>query len=140
MEDVSVLLFDVIKLKPEQMFGVALYTSRYDTKEAKFKPGVDTSPYLTKDSRIYFKDHEVTVTAQTANIMKVTFKNVPFNIPDEELINLCQCYGDLTDNVVHYEKPTRNSRGVMGSARYADIKLTPGKQLLFAGGSSGRRQ
>ena len=93
MEDVSVLLFDVIKLKPEQMFGVALYTSRYDTKEAKFKPGGDTSPYLTKDSPIYFKDHEVTVTAQTANIMKVTFKNVPFNITDEELMHLCQCNG-----------------------------------------------
>ena len=129
IKDVSVLVFDVIKLKPEDCFGIALYTSRYDTKEVKMKPGVDISPYLTKDSPIYFKDHEVVVTAQTANVTKVTFKNVPFNISDEELINLCQCYGEPVDNIVNYEQPSKNRRGVMGSTRYVNIRLSPGKQL-----------
>ena len=129
MEEVSVLLFDVIGVKPQECLGVALYTSRYDTKEVKLKPGVDASPYLTKDSPINFKNHEVVVTRQTANVTRVTFRNVPFNIPDEEVINLCECYGEIVDNVVMYEKPTLNSRGVMGSTRYVDMKLTPGKQL-----------
>ena len=64
MDDVSVLIFDVIGVKPQDCLGVALYTSRYDTKEVKFKPGVDTECYLTKDNPIDFKDHEILVTKQ----------------------------------------------------------------------------
>ena len=129
MDDVSVLIFDMIAVNPQDCLGVALYTSRFDTKEVKLKPGVDASLYLTKDSPINFKNHEIVVTSQTANLTKVTFKNVAFNIPDEEILNLCSCYGELVDSVVSYEKPTLNSRGVMGATRYVDIKLTPGKQL-----------
>ena len=129
MDDVSVLIFDVIGVKPQDCLGVALYTSRYDTKEVKFKPGVDTECYLTKDNPIDFKDHEILVTKQTANITRVTFKNVPFNVPDEEILNLCSCYGDIGTTRVTYEKPTINSRGVMGATRYVDLKLTPGKQF-----------
>lgn len=44
IEDVSVLVFDAMKLKPEQCLGIALSTSRYDTKEANLKPGVDVTP------------------------------------------------------------------------------------------------
>jgi hypothetical protein len=129
VEDVSILVFDVMKVKPEECLGVALSTSRYDTKEIKLKPGVDATQYLTKENPIIFKDHEVTVISQTANITKVTFRNVPFNIPDEELINLCECYGEPVDYIVGYEKASKNSRGVMGSSRYVDMKLKPGKQL-----------
>ena len=76
VEDVSILVFDVMKVKPEDCLGVALSTSRYDTKEIKLKPGVDATQYLTKENPIIFKDHEVTVISQTANITKVTFRNV----------------------------------------------------------------
>jgi hypothetical protein len=129
IEDVSILVFDVIKVKPEDCLGIALSTSRYDTKEIKLKPGVDAKQYLTKDNPINFKNHEITVISQTANVTKVTFRNVPFNIPDEELLNLCECYGEPVEYTVGYEKPSRNRRGVMGSSRYVDMKLTPGKQL-----------
>ena len=124
MDDVSVLIFDIIGVKPQDCLGVALYTSRYDTKEVKFKPGVDTESYLTKDTPIVFKDHEILVTKQTANITRITFKNVPFNVPDEEILNLCSCYGDIGDTRVIYEKPTINSRGVMGATRYVDNSQT----------------
>ena len=129
MEDVSVLIFDVIKVKPEDCEGVVLSTSRYDTKEVKLKSGVDASPYLTKDGPIIFKDHEILVRSQTANITRITFKNVPFNIPDEEIINLCECYGEAIDNSVVYDRPTKNSRGVMGSTRHVDMKLSPGMKF-----------
>ena len=129
LEDVSVLLFDVIGVKPDECLGVALHTSRFDTKEIKLKPGVDSTSYVTSNTPLKFKDHEVTVTRQSANVTRVTFRNVPFNIPDEEIINLCECYGELVDYKVIYEKPNLNSRGVMGSTRFVDIKLTPGKQL-----------
>ena len=129
MDDVSALIFDVIGVKPQECLQIALYSSRFDTKEIKFKPGVDTTCYLTSDIPIDFKNHEITVTRQTANLTRVAFKNVPLNIPDEEILNLCSCYGDIVDSVVNYEKPSLNSRGVMGSTRYVDVKLTPGKQF-----------
>ena len=94
-EDVSVLIFDVIGVKPEHCASVALSTARYDTKEVKLKPGVDPTQYTTKDTPLYFKDHQIEVRPQSACSTRVSFKNVPFNIPDEELINLCKCYGVL---------------------------------------------
>ena len=33
----------------------------------------------------------------------VTFKNVPLNVPDEEIIHLCISYGSSVENKVHYE-------------------------------------
>ena len=129
LDDVSVLIFDVIGVNPQDCLGVALYTSRSDTKEIKLKPGVDTSPYLTRDKPISFKNHEIVVISQTANVTQVTFKNVPFNIPDEEILNLCSCYGMLVDHTVTYERPSLLSRGVMGSTRYVSMKMTPGKQF-----------
>ena len=47
IEEVSVLIFDVIKLQPNDCLGVALRTSRFDYKDVKIKPGVDPTPYLT---------------------------------------------------------------------------------------------
>ena len=118
-EDVSILLFDVIKVKPEDCQGVALYTSRYDTKEIKLKSHVDPTPYLT-EIPIQFKDHEVIVIKQTTKVTRIAFKNVPFNVPDEELINLCDCYGKPVNNVVHYNAHSKNTMGVGGSTRYVD--------------------
>jgi hypothetical protein len=92
-EDVSILIFDIVGVKPEHCRGVALSTARYDTKEVKLKAGVDPLQYVTH-SPITFKDHQVEVIMQSACTTRVTFKNVPFNIPDEEIINLCECYGD----------------------------------------------
>ena len=62
-------------------------------------------------------------------MFRVTFKNVPFNIPDEEIVNLCECYGEPIDNAVHYDKPSRATRGVPGSTRFVDMKILPGKQF-----------
>ena len=57
----------------------------------------------------------------------MTFKNVPLNVPDEELINLCMCYGRPVDNKVTYEilTNTRN-RGHTGSTRSVDMEFDNG--------------
>ena len=99
-DDVSVLIFDMIGVNPQECLGVALYTNRFDTKEVNMKPGVDATPYLTKDGPLSFKNHEIVVISQTANVTKVTFMNVPFNIPDEDILNLCRCYGELVEYIV----------------------------------------
>ena len=126
--DLSEFFFDVIKLKIEDCLGIALRTHRYDTKEIKLKRGVDPSPYLTLTPHL-FKGHEITIKKQMNNLTRVTLKNVPFNIPDEEIIHLCKVYGEPINNKVHYENPTRLSRGVPGSTRSVEMKITPGMQF-----------
>ena len=91
MDQIGELLFDVLKFKTEDCAGVALFTSRYDKKEIKLKNGVDPKPYLTTVP-IKFRDHQVEVKMQSAKLTRVGFRHVPFNIPDEEIINLCKCY------------------------------------------------
>ena len=127
LESIGELLFDVIKLKAEDCERVALVTNRYDTKEVKLKPGVDPSPYLTSEP-IEFKEHEVIVRRQSCKSVEVAFKNVPLCIPDEEIINLCNCYGEAVNNEVYY-KPSELTRGVLGSTRFVEMKLNPGKQF-----------
>ena len=61
VNDVSVLLFHIIKVNPSHCLKVALKTSRYDTKEVKLKPDVDASQYLTENIPIIFKNHEIEV-------------------------------------------------------------------------------
>ena len=126
--DLSEFIFDVIKLKVDDCLGIALRTHRYDTKAIKLKRGVDPTPYL-RLTPVLFKGHKITIMKQQNNLTKVTFKEVPFNVPDEEIIHLCKIYGEPTMNKVHYEHPNRNTRGVPGSTRYVEMKLTPGMQF-----------
>ena len=127
-DDLSEFIFDILKLKMEDSNGVSLRTHRYDTKEIRLRKGVDPTPYLTS-TPLAFKGHLISVQKQMNNLTRVTFRNVPFNIPDEEIIHLCQVYGDPLNNVVHYEKPNRNTRGISGSTRNVEMKLTQGKQF-----------
>ena len=58
---------------------------------------------------------------------RVTFKNVPLNVPDEEIIHLCKSYGVPLDNKVNWEVLTNNkNRGMVGSTRYVDMELAKG--------------
>ena len=87
IEDIGELVFDIVKVQMEDCAGMSLTTQRYDTKEINLKPKVDPNKYITK-APIEFKGHMVTITHRTVGTIKVTFRNVPLNIPDEEIINL----------------------------------------------------
>ena len=133
--DLSEFFFDVINLKVDDCLGIALPTERYDTKCIKLKKGVDPTPYL-RIQPVLFKGHEITIMKQLNNLTKVTMKNMPdekiihlCKVPDEEMIHLFKVYGEPIKNKVHYEHPTRNTRGVSGSTRYVEMKMTPGMQF-----------
>jgi hypothetical protein len=58
---------------------------------------------------------------QMNNVTKWSFRNVPFNVPDEEIIQLCRCYGSPVRNKVNYEKMFNSrNRGMMGSTRWVE--------------------
>ena len=122
-EDVGELLFDILRLNPAHCLAYDYNTGRNDTKQVKLKPGIPVADILAK-SPLEFKGYKVVVTQQRLNITRVTFKNVPLNVPDEEIIHLCMSYGSPVENKVQYEV-LRNSRnkGHTGSTRFVDMEL-----------------
>ena len=72
-------------------------------QEIKLKSKVDPAPYL-HSVPFTFKGHNVTVKKQTAGVTRVTFKNVPFNMPDEEILHLCSSVGKLVSGNVELER------------------------------------
>jgi hypothetical protein len=94
----------------------------------KFKPGVDISPYIR--SSFLFKGYEVSTMKQMKNATKVSFRNVPFSVPDEEIIELCKCYGNPVNNKVHFEKLNNSrNRGMMGSTRWVEVEFKAGVSM-----------
>ena len=58
---------------------------------------------------------------------RVVFGNVPLNVPDEEILNLCFCYGTVVDNAVHVERMYNlKNKGMPGSNRYVEMVLNNG--------------
>ena len=95
------ILFDIVKIKPSDCLRFNYTSGRYDTREIMFKPDIDLTPLLGSYQGL---GHEITCRRQRSNISKITFKNVPLNIPDEEIVNLCETYGKPVDYIVQYEK------------------------------------
>ena len=121
-DDLGELIFDVLNVDYKDCLGFNYSTGKYDTREIKFKPGVDLTPYIK--TGLVYKDHEVSTKKQMNNLTKVSFRNVPFNIPDEEIIQLYRCYGTPLNNKVNYEKMHNNrNKGMVGSTRWVEMDL-----------------
>ena len=79
-DDLGELIFDILKINPDDCLTFDYSTGRYDTRHIKLKPSVDLTPYITSPtSPITFKEHEVKVRQQQKNITRVQFQNVPLN-------------------------------------------------------------
>ena len=126
---VGEFLFDILKIKPESCLEIDLNTGRYDTRELLLRPGTDLTGVITSSVPHIFKEHEITVKMLSQQVTKVTFRNVPMSVPDEEIVHLCSQYGDLVDGRVHREVirlggATRYS--LVSSTRWAEVKLKSG--------------
>ena len=76
---------------------------------------------------ICFKEHTITVKNQRQNIIRVTFKNVTLNIPDEEIMTLCAAYDKAVDGKVHYEGLNKMKGNLLsGFTRYVDMEHDQG--------------
>ena len=103
-EEIGDLIFDTLKIKPDDILGIDLYTGRYDTRELIVKANADVSSLVNK--KIEFKRHLVEVLGTNKRKTTVYFKYVPLNIPDIELLNICMAYGEPVDGQVKREKVT----------------------------------
>ena len=128
-DDIGEFIFDVLKINPEDCLSYDYNTGRYDSREIKFKPNINLDQYVRQEP-LNFKDHLITTKKQLHGVTRVTFKNVPLNVPDEEILHLCLSYGVPIDNKVHHEMLTNaRNKGMLGSTRYVDMKLNRGAAL-----------
>ena len=130
-DELGEFIFDIVKINYKDCLSFNFSSGRYDSREIKFKPEVDVTPYLTSSTGpLIFKGHEITIRKQRNNVTKVTFKHVPLNIPDEELLHLCSCYGKPVDDIVHVEKLTNvRNKGMLGSTRWVEMELERGVSM-----------
>ena len=124
-------IFDVLKINHEDCLEIDL-SGRWDTKELVLKAGTLVDHLVTTNQPQVYLNHEITITPIIKNSTKVYFKNVPTSVPDEEIIHLCMAYSDPVDGRVHRETMrlgTTTRRNVIGTTRYVEVRLHPGKFL-----------
>ena len=125
-DELSIFIFDILKIKHQDCIGLDYTTGRYDHREIQLKPGIEVTQYLNGSIPYQFKDHQILVKRQRNNISKVIFRNVPLNVPDEELLNLCVCYGDVVEGVQREKLYNNKDKGMLGSNRTVDVILKDG--------------
>ena len=129
-DDLGELIFDVVKIDPNDCLAFDYNTGRYDTRHIQLKAGVQTEKFVTT-TPIIFKGHAVNIKKLLNNITRVTFKNVPLNVPNEEIIHLCKSYGKPLDNKVYFETLTNSrNKGMRGSTRFVDMELNKGANMM----------
>ena len=122
-DDIATFLFDILGIKAADCLGFDYSTGRYDTREVQLKNDIDTTRFLRVDP-VEFLEHHIRVSALNTRSTKVTFRNVPLNVPDEELLHLAYHYGKPVDNRVTREVLNNDkNRGMRGSTRFIEINL-----------------
>ena len=78
-------------------------------------------------------NHEVNVVKRISDVVKVTFKNVPLSVPDEEILHLCGVYGNVTENEVYRDQikiTTSKQKGfLLSPTRYVYMNLNAGSEF-----------
>ena len=124
VDQLSDFLFKELKINESDCIGLDYF---FGHKEIELKEGVDPTPYLHIDIPIKFQDHSITVKKQETNFAtKILFRNVPLNVPDEELFNLSLCYGQPVGGVRREKLFNLQDRGKIGSNRTLDVILNKG--------------
>ena len=126
-DDLSDFLFKDLKIKHADLLSIDYTTSSYGHREVELLPGVDITPYLTGNNPREFRFHKIHVKPQKKNTStKILFRNVPLNVPDEELINLCMCYGEPVGWVSREKLTNFKDKGLPGSNRSVEVNLNKG--------------
>ena len=133
METISEYCFTELGLKPDQIEAIDLNTGRFETKQIKLKQHVDVSKILN-DFPDTYNDYIVSIrSAARYETTKVTFRNVPLEIQDDELMNLCVIYGkvegEIPREMVRMNCKKLGKVKLASSTRYVHMKLDPGKKF-----------
>ena len=71
-----------------------LEAGKGDVKQILFKLGFDTDKYVSNFPHTY-KDYDINISKISNTVKRVSFRNIPSYVPDEELLNICTIYGEV---------------------------------------------
>ena len=125
-DDLSDFLFKILKIKRGDIVGIDYSGSGYGHREVELKAGVDPDPFIRTAAETYM-NHKISVKKEMKKTTtKVLFRNVPLNVPDEEIINLAMCYGSVEGWVSREKLNNAKDRGMNGSNRTVEVNLNEG--------------
>ena len=125
-------LFESLKIPIAQCLALDFLTGRYDLREILVRSDTDLTIVLTYDSLFTFKDHKISISIISNQSTRVTFKEVPLSVPNDELLYLSSLHGVIKDGIVHNTtvRLGGKTRVTMPSSnRWIEVRLTPSKPL-----------
>ena len=128
IDTVSEYVFGELNVNPNDILEVDLNTGKGDTKQILFKPGVNTDS-LVSNFPDTFGEFNINISKISNTEKRVSFKNVPSYVPDEEILNLCAIYGDVEGGVQREKVSMKTASGsisLVSSNRFVMIKIKPG--------------
>ena len=129
-KDIAIIFFDYLKIKPDDATRIATRTSSFNMREIELKPHIAAGNHVNNGEHfIYNRDWRVLATAQSVRWTRVTFRDVPLNVEDEEIIHLCVLFGEVKNKNVMHEEASPNTRGVKKMTRYVDMRFNYGQYL-----------
>ena len=131
--DWAELIFDMCEIKPDDVVGIDFQAGGFNAAEIQLKDEVDPSQYtgIAKE----FKGMAFNISMSQEHSTRITFKNVPLSVPDQELLHLVKAYGGKLENEVveHAKEQVSSPKGinleVMGTTRFIHATLPPNKRL-----------
>ena len=143
----SKLITDHLMIPLTNIIELDNQTGRYDTRELSVYHDTNLDNAKTTDPPLQYMNHTIRVTTISSTATRVMFKGVPISVPNEELLWLCEHYGELTDGKVSRQnvKPMSNqgTHAILSSTRTVMVRLHKGKSLKnfywLAGSDQGDR-
>lgn len=120
-DEFSSFVFDTLKIDPEMCLEFDYFPGPINMKFIKVKDDLQVSSYTSGDPYT-FKNFHIKVTSSNAGITKVTFLYAGLDVPDEEILNLCDTFGEP---ISIHRKKMKNSRnmGSLTAKRVVHMKL-----------------
>ena len=121
-------LFSTLNIDPSNCLTFNHSLRNNSCKELSFKPGVAIDCYVgTHNISQGQSTFSLTTRKQECSTVRLTVKNCPLNIPDQEILYIASTFCIPMDNIIHYETLSNmKARGLNGGTRYLEVELKPG--------------
>ena len=128
-QNIENILFEEVNIEIDEVREVDL--TRYSVKKVYFNSDHDLKKY--DRSPFVYKGHMISIgnNVELNRQSKVTFLNVPRDIPDEEIIHFCNHFGQVKDETVYYGKHHGGKlNGLYNGSRWIDMVVDTRKTMV----------
>ena len=121
-------LFSTLNIDPSNCLTFNHSLGNNSCKELSFKPGVIIDGYVGNFNICQGQSNfNLNTKKQQCSTVRLTVKNCPLNIPDQEILHIANTFCKPVDNIIHYETLSNvKAKGLKGGTRYLEVELKPG--------------